>query len=190
MSRLLLRTKARLRDATKPLAEAAVGALTIGLLRTTRYFDPVKTANLFGRVTRFIGRRLREHRIGRANLKAAFPGKIAGRDRDHPGRRLGQSRPHRRRIRPSRPHLGLRRRIIPRKPAASKFGRGPMNCSTKLRDRRQAGADLRQPSRQLGTAGAGRGRPWAGRRHPVPPAEHRFRRPRHRRECARSRWER
>src|SRR3989454_3734279 len=75
MNRLLLRTKARLRDAAKPVAEAAVGALTIALLRTTRYFDPDKTANFFGRVTRFIGRRLREDRIGRENLKAAFPGK-------------------------------------------------------------------------------------------------------------------
>jgi len=55
MRRLLLRTKARVRDATKPLTEAAVGALTIGLLRTTRYFDPIKTANLFGRITRSIG---------------------------------------------------------------------------------------------------------------------------------------
>ena len=75
MHPLLLRTKARIRDATKPLGEAAVGALTIGLLRATRYFDPVKTANLFGRVTRFIGRRLREDQIGRENLKSAFPEK-------------------------------------------------------------------------------------------------------------------
>ena len=52
MHPLLLRTKARIRDATKPLGEAAVGALTIGMLRTTRYFDPIKTANLFGRITR------------------------------------------------------------------------------------------------------------------------------------------
>src|SRR5438034_1781263 len=75
MNRLLLRTKARLRAAAKPVAEAAVGALTVGMLRTTRYFDPVKTANFFGRATRFIGRRLREDRIGRENLKAAFPEK-------------------------------------------------------------------------------------------------------------------
>ena len=75
MNRLLLRTKARLRDAAKPMTEAAVGALTVGMLRTTRYFDPVKTADLFGRVTRFIGRRLREDRIGRENLTAAFPEK-------------------------------------------------------------------------------------------------------------------
>jgi KDO2-lipid IV(A) lauroyltransferase len=75
MRRLLLRTKAGIRDAAKPVSDAAVGALTSGLLRTTRYFDPVKTANLFGRVSRFIGRRLKEDKIGRANLTAAFPEK-------------------------------------------------------------------------------------------------------------------
>ena len=75
MNRLLLRTKARLRDAAKPAAEAAIGALTVGLLRTTRFFNPDKTATFFGRATRFIGRRLREDRIGRANLTAAFPEK-------------------------------------------------------------------------------------------------------------------
>lgn len=75
MHPLLLRTKARIRDATKPLGEAAVGALTIGMLRTTRYFDPDKTASFFGRALRFIGRRLREDRIGRENLKVAFPEK-------------------------------------------------------------------------------------------------------------------
>src|SRR3954462_14840931 len=75
MRRLLLRTKAGIRDAAKPLADAAIGALTTGLLRTTRYFDPIKTANLFGRISRFIGPRLREDKIGRANLTAAFPEK-------------------------------------------------------------------------------------------------------------------
>jgi KDO2-lipid IV(A) lauroyltransferase len=77
MHRLLLRTKARIRDATKPLGEAAIGALTVGLLRTTRYFDPIKTADLFGRIARFIGPMTREQRIGRANLTAAFPEKSA-----------------------------------------------------------------------------------------------------------------
>ncbi|SHH08714.1 lipid A biosynthesis lauroyl acyltransferase [Bradyrhizobium erythrophlei] len=71
----LLRTKARIRDATKPLGDAAVGALTIALLRTTRYFDPIKTANLFGRILRTIGPLTREQKIGRANLTAAFPEK-------------------------------------------------------------------------------------------------------------------
>src|SRR3954451_23764596 len=75
MRRVLLRSKAALRDAAKPLADAAVGALTTGLLRSTRYFDPIKTANLFGRISRLIGRRLREDEIGRANLTAAFPEK-------------------------------------------------------------------------------------------------------------------
>ena len=75
MHPLLLRTKARIRDATKPLGDAAVGALTIALLRTTRYFDPIKTANLFGRILRTIGPLTREQKIGRANLTAAFPEK-------------------------------------------------------------------------------------------------------------------
>ena len=75
MRRFLLRDKASLRDATKPLASAAVGALTVGLLRTTRYFDPIKTANLFGRIAQLIGPLFREQRIGRANLTAAFPEK-------------------------------------------------------------------------------------------------------------------
>ena len=67
--------RARLREMTKPLGQAAVGALTIGLLRTARYFDPIKTADLFGRITRAIGPMMREHKIGRANLTAAFPEK-------------------------------------------------------------------------------------------------------------------
>ena len=75
MHPLLLRTKARIRDATKPIGETAVGALTIGLLRATRYFDPIKTADLFGRIARLIGPLTREQKIGRANLTAAFPEK-------------------------------------------------------------------------------------------------------------------
>ncbi|RXH18813.1 lipid A biosynthesis lauroyl acyltransferase [Bradyrhizobium guangzhouense] len=75
MNRLLLRTRARLRDALKPVSEVAVGGLTIALLRTTRYFDPDKTAEFFARAARFIGRFLREDRIGRENLTAAFPEK-------------------------------------------------------------------------------------------------------------------
>jgi KDO2-lipid IV(A) lauroyltransferase len=71
----LARTKARMRDTAKPLGAAAVGALTVGLLRATRYFDPAKTADLFGRFSRLIGSKLREDKIGRDNLKAAFPEK-------------------------------------------------------------------------------------------------------------------
>jgi KDO2-lipid IV(A) lauroyltransferase len=75
MHQLLLRARARLRDAAKLLAGAAVGALTIGMLRTTRYFDHIKTADLFGRIARSIGPMMHEQKIGRANLKAAFPEK-------------------------------------------------------------------------------------------------------------------
>jgi KDO2-lipid IV(A) lauroyltransferase len=75
MRHLLLRAKVRIHEATKPLMESAVGALTIGVLRATRYFDPIKTANLFGRIAQLIGPMLREQQIGRANLTAAFPEK-------------------------------------------------------------------------------------------------------------------
>jgi Kdo2-lipid IVA lauroyltransferase/acyltransferase len=71
--RRLLRATARIRNAIN--LPAAVGALTVGTLRVTRYFDPIQTANLFGWVARLIGPLTREHRIGRANLIAAFPEK-------------------------------------------------------------------------------------------------------------------
>jgi KDO2-lipid IV(A) lauroyltransferase len=75
MRPLVLRAKARAREVAKSLGGAAVGALTIGMLRTTRYFDPIKTSDAFARITRRIGPLLREQRIGRANLTAAFPEK-------------------------------------------------------------------------------------------------------------------
>jgi Kdo2-lipid IVA lauroyltransferase/acyltransferase len=75
MQHLPSRAKAGFRDMTKSLGQAAVGGLTIGLLRTARYFDPVKTANLFGRIARSVGPMMREQKIGRANLTAAFPEK-------------------------------------------------------------------------------------------------------------------
>src|SRR5215472_10471843 len=68
-------TKKGIGEAAKPLGGAMVGALTVGLLRTTRYFDPDRTADLFARIARLIGPALREQRIGRANLTAAFPEK-------------------------------------------------------------------------------------------------------------------
>ena len=77
MSQVTASMKARAREAAKSFGASAIGAATVGMLRTTRYFDPVKTTDLFARVTRFIGPRLREHRIGRANLAAAFPEKSA-----------------------------------------------------------------------------------------------------------------
>jgi KDO2-lipid IV(A) lauroyltransferase len=75
MAQLTASMKVRAREAAKSLGASAVGAATVGMLRTTRYFDPVRTSDLFARITRLIGPRLREHRIGRANLAAAFPEK-------------------------------------------------------------------------------------------------------------------
>ena len=75
MHPLLLRVKARIRDASKIIVDGMVGAATIILLRTARYFDPIKTADFLGRATRLIGPLTREQKIGRANLVAAFPEK-------------------------------------------------------------------------------------------------------------------
>ena len=75
MALIPISTKIRARNAAKSIAGSLIGAATVGMLRTTRYFDPVKTSDFFARVTKMIGPRLREHRIGRANLTAAFPEK-------------------------------------------------------------------------------------------------------------------
>jgi Kdo2-lipid IVA lauroyltransferase/acyltransferase len=75
MQRLPSRARPRFSGLTELLGQAAVGALTIGILRTARHFDPIKTANLFGRIARSIGSRMREQKIGRANLSTAFPEK-------------------------------------------------------------------------------------------------------------------
>ena len=75
MSLIPLRTKLVIRQAVKSLGASAVGGLTVGMLRTTRYFDPQKTADRFARIAQWIGPKLREQRIGRDNLTRAFPEK-------------------------------------------------------------------------------------------------------------------
>jgi len=75
MALIPISTKIRARNAAKSIGGSLIGAATVGMLKTTRYFDPVKTSDFFARVTKLIGPRLREHRIGRANLTAAFPEK-------------------------------------------------------------------------------------------------------------------
>ncbi|MCL2714459.1 MAG: lipid A biosynthesis lauroyl acyltransferase [Alphaproteobacteria bacterium] len=63
------------REILRSLGSSAIGATTVGLLRTARYFDCHKTSDFFSRVVRRIGPHLREHQIGRNNLTAAFPEK-------------------------------------------------------------------------------------------------------------------
>ena len=75
MAALLARARSGIGRAAEPLSAAAIGALTVGLLRATRYFDADRTADAFARIARTIGPLLREQRIGRANLTAAFPEK-------------------------------------------------------------------------------------------------------------------
>lgn len=56
---------------------ALLGPLTVVVLRTLRWFDPDKTARFTGRMMQRVGPLLKEHRIGRDNLTAAFPEKSA-----------------------------------------------------------------------------------------------------------------
>ena len=81
MRRAVLRARALLRDAIKPLTDALVGAVAVGLLRVLRYFDPRRTTDAFARITRTVGPWVGEQRIGRANLTAAFPEKRPTRSR-------------------------------------------------------------------------------------------------------------
>jgi KDO2-lipid IV(A) lauroyltransferase len=59
----------------KAAADAALGALAASLLRGIRFTNRKHMADLAGGVMRRLGPRLKEHRIGRANLAAAFPEK-------------------------------------------------------------------------------------------------------------------
>jgi KDO2-lipid IV(A) lauroyltransferase len=75
MQRILLRARAILRDALKPVTGAIIGVIAVGLLRLVRNFNPDKTADFFASVTRKIGPWFPEQKTGRNNLKAAFPEK-------------------------------------------------------------------------------------------------------------------
>ena len=57
------------------LGDATLGFLTVHALRAIRLFNPKVMANVGGAVLRTVGPWLPEHRVGRANLVAAFPEK-------------------------------------------------------------------------------------------------------------------
>src|SRR5262245_46190751 len=59
----------------KAAADAALGQLAVGTLRAIRATSRTRMADLAGGVMRRLGPRLKEHKIGRANLAAAFPEK-------------------------------------------------------------------------------------------------------------------
>ena len=59
----------------KSAFDSAVGLLLTLILRTARNFDRIRTSNMFAAFMRRVGPWLPEHKIGRANLSAAFPEK-------------------------------------------------------------------------------------------------------------------
>jgi KDO2-lipid IV(A) lauroyltransferase len=59
-------------------ADALLGSLAVGMLRGIRATDRRRMADFAGACMRTLGPRLREHRIGRANLASAFPEKSSG----------------------------------------------------------------------------------------------------------------
>jgi KDO2-lipid IV(A) lauroyltransferase len=77
MRRFLSRKIRQAGRSLKPAVHAVLGVVAVSILRGVRRFDPVKTANFGARTLRLVGPLLREHRIGRNNLRAAFPEKSA-----------------------------------------------------------------------------------------------------------------
>lgn len=71
----LRRTALLLRRRVKPVTDAIVGFVAVSVLSLVRRFDPDATAEFLGNLTRRIGPWMPENRIGRENLKAAFPEK-------------------------------------------------------------------------------------------------------------------
>jgi KDO2-lipid IV(A) lauroyltransferase len=61
----------------KRIGDTAIGRVTVWLLRGLRRIDPDLLARLFARLLRAVGPFLPEHRLGRAQLAAAFPEKSA-----------------------------------------------------------------------------------------------------------------
>jgi KDO2-lipid IV(A) lauroyltransferase len=155
MRRLLLRTRAILRDALKPVTGAIVGAIAVGLLRATSLLRSRQDCEFLGSVTRTVGPWLREHKIGHANLTAAFPEKSSAEiDAILMGvwDNLG-------RVGAEFAHLDHIWKLDPEHWDASRVEPAP--GTSKIRNaegRWQGRTDFREPPRQLGAAGARRSR--------------------------------
>jgi Kdo2-lipid IVA lauroyltransferase/acyltransferase len=63
------------RSRIKPLLDKVAGALTVGLLGAIKHTDRKRMANFAGALMRKVGPLFKEHRLGRDNLRAAFPEK-------------------------------------------------------------------------------------------------------------------
>ena len=71
LRRLSLRSRVRLHR----MVDAVAGRVAAALLKVIRRFDRAWVSNAAAAFMRRVGPLMREHRIGRANLKAAFPDK-------------------------------------------------------------------------------------------------------------------
>jgi len=60
---------------SKILLDATIGSIAVGLLRAIKRADRERAANFAGALMRKAGPLFKEHRIGRAQLRAAFPEK-------------------------------------------------------------------------------------------------------------------
>jgi KDO2-lipid IV(A) lauroyltransferase len=69
------RIRRRLVSAAQPVLDKTAGMLVGSLLRTVRRLDRLKVSYLAAQLMRTVGPLLKEHRIGQANLRAAFPEK-------------------------------------------------------------------------------------------------------------------
>jgi KDO2-lipid IV(A) lauroyltransferase len=70
-------TTGRLRAVSKRAADATIGALAIGLIKILRLTNPAWLSDVAGAGMRRIGPWLREHRVAREQVAAAFPEKSA-----------------------------------------------------------------------------------------------------------------
>lgn len=64
-----------IRGQAKILLDAGIGAIAVGLLRAVKFTKRRRAANFVGAAMRKLGPLLPEQRVGRANLRAAFPEK-------------------------------------------------------------------------------------------------------------------
>ena len=130
-------------------ADRLLGRLVKYLLAALRRTDPDRASDVCGAVARRLGPLSPAHRIGRANLRAAFPDKdaawIAATLRgawDNLGRVAGEY-----------VHLGQLWDYDPEHPNTGRIVTDEATRLHRAAGRRQAGAVLRGASRQLGTAG-------------------------------------
>lgn len=71
----LRRAQLRAAIVTKRVIDRVAGVIAVGFLKVIRRFDPEKTSRFAGRMAQRIGPWLKEDRVGRENLRAAFPEK-------------------------------------------------------------------------------------------------------------------